>query len=152
MSEKNTTFFKQTKVAALVLVALLVIVATVIAVLSTFSQAASYQQQTPQVQTLYTQQPSYPSQSARVDQEDRARVMEEDFKRKEMRYGDVPPCVDPCNVRVEYTKQYFLPYPRYTVDHYYYKPYPVRPHDVPTYYPIYQRFFHHRIVEQEFGY
>ena len=130
--------------SALGILILLLITSMVIAFYAMGTKTAAYQQ------------PSITTYAAAPAQTEWTPLASSKYKKQEQRQGtaenlNVPLCVEPCKVRVEYGNKYFLPYPthRYS-DRYYYEDYPVYPHYRYSHYPNNQRFFHHRIIQSDY--
>ncbi len=144
MDEQSLKFFKMATASALGILILMLITAIITAVYTT-SSTDTYQ--VPSATSTYTITPTQwtPLDSARYQKQE-----EEQYKTDNL---NVPPCTDPCQVRVEYSNQYFMPYPTYRYkDRFYYGDYPVYPHYAYQHYPNNQRFFHHRVIESNSGY
>ncbi|GEM_PF-2664734 len=146
MDEQSLKFFKMATASALGILILILITAIIIA-FYTASDTDAYQ--APSVTNTYA---TVPTQTQWVPL-DSTRYQKQEEKQYTTENINVPPCTDPCQIRVEYSNQYFLPYPTYKYkDRFYYEDYPVYPHYTYQHYPNNQRFFHHRIIENNYGY
>ena len=145
MNEQDLKFFKMATASVLGILILLLITSIVIAFYAADGTAPAYQ---PAAYAAAPAQAQWmPLDGGRYEQQ-----------REQSRYSDtesfnVPTCVEPCKIRVEYGDKYFLPYPthRYS-DRYYYEDYPVYPHYSYSHYPNNQRFFNHRIIQSDYTY
>jgi hypothetical protein len=144
MNEQDLKFFKMATASALGILILFLITSIIIAFYAADTTPA-YQPTTTTYTTAPAQTQWLPLDNTRYKQEEQPQYMTENL--------NVPPCVEPCKIRVEYGNKYFLPYPthRYS-DRYYYEDYPVYPHYRYSHYPNNQRFFHHRIIQSDYTY
>lgn len=151
MEEKEFLFFRNATLAIIVILILLLIVVSSIMIFSTPVKSYS----APQPSTAYTTSSYQPSlQQQYSPQYQQPSDQETDTMLYPTENQNVPPCVEPCKVRVEYANKYFLPYPKY---YYgggsYYHPYPRYSYRYYHPYPLSgQRFFYHRVIQRDFTY
>ncbi len=150
MEEHDLKFFKMAIASVLGILILLLVTSIFIAFYSV-GEADTYAPSTTNTYVPQTQQP-YTNNDRYAEDESISNPCGRDPCQKQYENINVPPCADPCKMRVEYTNKYFLPYPKYTYDRYYYEPYPVYPQYNYEHYPVNQRFFHHKIVQRDYTY
>ena len=142
MNDEDLKFFKMAAASAIGILVLLLITSIVIAFYSADTRAVYYPQSTTN---------TYAASPTQWSNLDRSQYQQEQPS-YQTENSNVPPCMDPCKMRVEYANKYFLPYPKYTYDRFYYQPYRDHPYYVEVEYPINQRVFHHRIIERDYAY
>ena len=151
MEEQDLKFFKMAFASTLGVLILLLITTITIAFMSVDTEADREYQSTANTYVMpSTQWETTPS--IQVEEQAYRSGCNEDPCKQQYVNQNIPPCADPCKMRVEYTNKFFLPYPRYTHDSFYYKSYPVYQGHTAVHYPINQRFFHHRIVQHDSTY
>jgi len=152
MEEREFTFFRNATIAIIIILMLLFIAVSGILLFATGTKSYS----APQADSSYatttsSYQPTAQQQlSSLYQQPTQQETPTTSYQTDNM---NVPPCVEPCKVRVEYANKYFLPYPRYSYGYQYYRPYPAYPYRYYRPYPSYgQRFFHYRIIQRDYTY
>ena len=147
MEEQDLKFFKMAIASTLGVLILLLITTITIAFVSVDSEDdQEYQRTTTNTYAIAPAKTEWtPLDSSRYEKKEQQYPSQENI--------NVPPCADPCKVRIEYSDKYFLPYPTYRYnDQYYYEDYPIYSRYQAPHYPNNQRFFHHRIIQSDYTY